>query len=95
MRDGERGARPPHAHLDGVSLADTRAPIPLADDGTTHRVRSSWDERALSITLTVMPGPVTQWSSLFSASILPAQWSRGDARPTTCSFKPCSQLLSR
>ncbi len=25
--------------LDGVALADTRAPIPLADDGATHRVR--------------------------------------------------------
>jgi cyclic beta-1,2-glucan synthetase len=25
--------------LDGAALADTRAPIPLKDDGTTHRVR--------------------------------------------------------
>jgi cyclic beta-1,2-glucan synthetase len=25
--------------LDGAALADTRAPIPLADDGATHRVR--------------------------------------------------------
>ena len=25
--------------LDGVALADTRAPIPLVDDGATHRVR--------------------------------------------------------
>ena len=25
--------------LDGVALADTRAPVPLADDGATHRVR--------------------------------------------------------
>ena len=32
-----RGAT--RVELDGAVLANTRAPIPLADDGTTHRVR--------------------------------------------------------